>query len=62
VTEIKGGVEMKVADLKAALAEAPDSMEVVLGLGHDFGKPVAAYHDRSKDCFVIVIDFKERKT
>ena len=53
---------MKVADLREALADAPDSMDVVLGLGEDFGKPVAAYHDTIKDCFVIMIDFKERKT
>ncbi len=52
---------MKVADLRKALADAPDSMDVVLGLGEDFGTPVRAYHDRSKGCFVIVIDFKERK-
>jgi len=53
---------MKVSDLKKALADAPDSMDVVLGLGEDFGKPVAAYHDKIKGCFVIVIDFKEKKT
>jgi len=50
---------MKVSDLRKALADAPDSMDVVLGLGEDFGKPVAAYHDKNKGCFVIVIDFKE---
>jgi hypothetical protein len=59
---MKGDVEMKVSDLRKALADAPDSMDVVLGLGEDFGKPVAAYHDKIKGCFVIVIDFKERGT
>ena len=62
MTEIEGDVEMKVSDLRKALADVPDSMDVVLGLGEDFGKPVAAYHDNIKGCFVIVIDFKERKT
>ncbi len=53
---------MKVSDLRKALADAPDGMDVVLGLGENFGKPVAAYHDKTKGCFVIVIDFTERKT
>jgi hypothetical protein len=53
---------MKVSDLRKALADVPDTMDVVLGLGRDFGKPVAAYQDKDKGCFVIVIVFVEQKT